>query len=83
MAERNLLFKFLKFYDKKYFVPKHWEAILAQNLILKICFIITCFNQTLPCHKFFFMKDQKLMRKDMKESWNSVLDFAGILKMSN
>ena len=35
---------FLKFYDKKYFVPKRCEAILAQSLILKICFLITCFN---------------------------------------
>ena len=40
----DLVFMFLKFYDKKYFVPKRCEAILAQSLILKICFLITCFN---------------------------------------
>ena len=56
----KLAFKFLKFYNKKYFVPKHWEVILALSLILKIWFLITRFNQMLPCHKFL-MKDQKMI----------------------
>ena len=65
---------FLKFYDKKYIFPQHWEAILAQSLILKICFLFTCFHQCCPATVFDETKDQKIIRRDMKDSWNSALD---------
>ena len=59
MAEQNLLFKFLKFYDKKHFVPLHWEAILETTSHLKICFLLTFFHKMLPCHKFFIKQKIK------------------------
>ena len=63
----DLVFMFLKFYDKKYFVPKRCEAILAQSLILKICFLITCFNldATLP---------QVFNERSKNDSKNEMLD---------
>ena len=74
MAERKLLFKFLKFYDKKHFVPQHWEAILAaksrfENMLSTYIFPL---QAALP-QVFDKVNDQKVIRKDMKESWNSVL----------
>ena len=84
MAEQDLLFKFLKFYDEKHFVPQHWEAILAtkshfENMLSTYIFPP---DAALP-QVSDKMKDQKIIRKDMKESSDSVLDFASILKMPN
>ena len=75
MAEQDLLFKFLKFYDEKHFVPQHWEAILAtkshfENMLSTYIFPP---DAALP-QVSDKMKDQKIIRKDMKESSNSVLD---------
>ena len=41
----------------------------------KIWFLLTCFHQILSCPEVFDeTKDQKIIHKDMKDSWNSVLD---------
>ena len=47
----------------------------AQSLILEIWFLLTCFHQMLSCPEVFDeTKYEKIIHKDMKDSWNSVLD---------
>ena len=65
-------------YDKKYFVPQHSEAKLAQSLIFKICFLLTCFHQMLPCLKF--LKKERTKRHERFLEF--CVRFASILKMS-
>ena len=76
----DLVFMFLKFYDKKYFVPERWEAILAQSLILKICFLITCFNPDAALPQVFNERSKNDSKNEMLDllvyskcpiKWNS------------
>ena len=74
-AERNLLFKF---YDKKYFVPQS-SSPLRSNTYTKPHFenmpstYLFPPDATLP-QDFDKTKDKKIIHKDIKDFWNSVLD---------
>ena len=65
----KLTLSFWSFTTKTIFwFPQHWDAILAQSLISKICFLLICFHQMLPCHKFL-MKWK--IKKAYVKTWNS------------
>ena len=76
MAKRNLLFKFLKFYNKNYFLipsalrcntctKSHFENMLSTYMCPPDAALPQVFDE---------MKNQKSIRKDMKQSLNSVSD---------
>ena len=57
-----------KFYDKKYLVPQHWEAILAQSVIWKYSFHLQVFTRCCPTTSSWYNKRSKnhTVCKDMK-----------------
>ena len=80
MAERKLavsccfLTWFLKFYDKKYFVPWHWEAIFAQSLIWKYAFYLHVFTRCCPATSFW--NNEKIK----KSYWTTVTNISPYIR---